>query len=196
MDAYLHAIVSNYDKVFRQLHLFNLAQKQLLQAICDGASEGDLREYLDSTLLKITDGANEEEGDFAELTLQELESGKARMGPESPDMLARGRVYEKALGEAKLNTRLTKFLVMELEKDANLIDYLSLNLPVRRLKIASWAATCNFVHMVMALIHCEDGVDPRFLIRVLSIAVEFGYVELVKRLTELEEVDVNCGGSV
>jgi hypothetical protein len=196
MDAYLHAIVSNYDKLFRQLHLFNLAQKQLLQAICDDASEGDLRAHLDSTLLKITDGANEEEGDFAELTWEEQNSGKARLGPESPDMLAQGRVYEKALGEARLNTRLKKFLVMELEKDVNLIDYLSLNLAeVRRVKIASWAATCNFVHMVMALIHCEDGVDREFLIRVLSIAVEFGYVELVKRLTELEEVDVNAGSS-
>jgi len=35
MDAYLRATVSNYDKLFRQLELFNLAQKQLLQAICE-----------------------------------------------------------------------------------------------------------------------------------------------------------------
>jgi hypothetical protein len=109
-------------------------------------------------------------------------------------MLARGRVYEKALGEARHNTRIEKFLVMELEKDASLTDYLSLNLPkVRRLKIACWAATCNFVHMVIALIHWRDEGDRKFLYRVLTIAVEFGYVELVKRLTELEEFDVNRG---
>jgi hypothetical protein len=120
MDAYLHAIVSNYDILFRQLHLFNLSQKQLLQAICDDASEADLRAHLDSTLLKITYGANEEEGDFAEFTREERKNGKARLGPESPDMLARGRVYEKALGKARHNTRIEKFLVMELEKDTNL----------------------------------------------------------------------------
>jgi hypothetical protein len=63
MDAYLFAIVRNSDK----LHLFNIFQKQLLQGICDEVSEADLRAHLDSTLLKITDGANEE-GDFAEFT--------------------------------------------------------------------------------------------------------------------------------
>ncbi len=188
MDAYLHAIVSNYDKLFRELHLFNHAQKQLLQAICDDASEADLRAHLDSTLLKITDGANEEQGDFAKFTWQERVNGKARMGPESPDMLARGRVYEKALGEARPNIRIEKFLVTELEKDANLTDYLSLNLPeVCHLKIACWAATCHLVHMVMALINCRGKVDRKFLYRVLKIAVEFGYVELVERLAELVE---------
>jgi hypothetical protein len=111
-------------------------------------------------------------------------------------MLARGRVYEKALGEARNNPRIDKFLVMELEKDANLIDYLSLNLPeVRRRKIACWATTCNFVNMVMALIHWRDVGDRKFLRQVLTIAVEFGYVELVKRLTELEEVDLNEGNA-
>ncbi|KAH9572940.1 hypothetical protein CY35_02G178200 [Sphagnum magellanicum] len=194
MDTYLQAIVSNYDELFGQLHLFNVAQKQLLQAIYHDASEDVLRAHLDSTLLNITDGANEEQGDFAEFTSEDRKNGKARLAPESPDMLARGRVYEKALGEARHNTRIEKFLVMELQKDANLTDYLSLNLPeVRRLKIACWAATCNFVHMVMALIHCRDEGDRGFLYRVLTIAVEFGYVELVKRLTELEEFDVNRG---
>jgi len=194
MDAYLQAIVSNSDELFGELHLFNVAQKQLLQAIYHDTSEDVLRAHLDSTLLSITDGANEEQGDFAELSREERGNGKARLGPESPDMLARGRVYEKALGEARHKTRIEKFLVMELEKDANLTDYLSLNVPeVRRLKIACWAATCNFVHMVMALIHFRDEGDCEFLYRVLTIAVEFGYVELVKRLTELEKYDVNRG---
>ncbi|KAH9572945.1 hypothetical protein CY35_02G178700 [Sphagnum magellanicum] len=195
IDAYPQAIVSNYDEPFGQLHLFNVAQKQLLQAICDGASDAGLRSHLHSTLLKITDGANEEQGDFAELSREERENGKARLSPESPDMLARGRVYEKALGGARHKPRIEKFLVMELEKDANLTEYLSLNLPKgRRLKIARWAATCNFVHMVMALIHySRDEGDREFLYRVLTIAVELGYVELVKRLTELEEFDVNRG---
>jgi len=194
IDAYPQAIVSNYDEPFGQLHLFNVAKKQLLQAICDGASDADLRSHLHSTLLKITDGANEEQGDFAELSREERENGKARLSPESPDMLARGRVYEKALGGARHKPRIEKFLVMELEKDANLTEYLSLNVPeVRRLKISYWAATCNFVRMVMALIHFRHEGDREFLYRVLTIAVEFGYVELVKRLTELEEFDVNRG---
>jgi len=199
MDAYLHAIVSNYDKLFRQLDLFNFAQKQLLQAICDGASDADLRSHLHSTLLKITDGANEE-GDFAELTWQERKSGKARPGPESPKMLARGRVYEKALGEARLNTRVQKFLVMELENDGYLTNYLSLNLPEARcLKIGYWAAACNFVYMVMALIKWRDLANRRrggygkFLQRVVTIAVEFDYVVLVERLTELKEFSLLRG---
>jgi ankyrin repeat protein len=193
IDAYPQAIVSNCDEL-SGLDSFNVAQKQLLQAICDGASDADLRSHLHSTLLKITDGANEEEGDFAEFSWKERENGKVRPGPESPDMLARGRVYEKALGEARHNPRIEKFLVMELGKDANLTDYLSLNLQeVRRLKIACWAATCNFAHMVMALIHWRDEGDRGFFYRVLTIAVEFGYVELVKRLTELDGFDVNRG---
>ncbi|CAK9269408.1 unnamed protein product [Sphagnum jensenii] len=192
MDAYLHAVVSYYDELFGHLHWFNLAQKQLLQAICDDASEADLRARLDSTLLEITDGANEDQGDFAKLTWEERENGKVKLGPESPDVLARGRVYDKALGEARNNIRIEKFLVMELEKDPNLTDYLSLNLPeVRRLKIACWAATCNLVHMVMGLINCRGEGDKlqkdKFLYRVLNIAVEFGYVELVERLAELVE---------
>jgi ankyrin repeat protein len=192
IDAYPQAIVSNCDEL-SGLDSFNVAQKQLLQAICDGASDADLRSHLHSTLLKITDGANEEQGDFAELSREERENGKARLSPESPDMLARGRVYEKALGGARHKPRIEKFLVMELEKDAT--EYLSLNLPKgRRLKIARWAATCNFVHMVMALIHySRDEGDREFLYRVLTIAVELGYVDLVKRLTELEEFDVNRG---
>jgi hypothetical protein len=144
MDAYLHAILRNYDELFGQLHLFNLAQKQLLQAICDDACEADLRAYLHYTLGNITDGANEEQRDFSR---ESRWNQNARFGPESPDMLARGRVYEKALGEARHNTRIEKFLVLEVEKDANLTDYLSLKLrKVRRLKLACWAATCNFVH--------------------------------------------------
>ncbi|CAK9872133.1 unnamed protein product [Sphagnum jensenii] len=188
MDAYLHAIVSYYDELFGHLHWFNLAQKQLFQAICDDASEADLRARLDSTLLDITDGANEEQGDFAELSWEEQWNGKAKLGPELPDVLARGRVYDKALGEARHNIRIEKFLVMQLEKDANLTDYLSLNLPeVRCIKIACWAATCNLVHMVMGLINCRGEGDRKFLYRVLDIAVEFGYVELVERLAELAE---------
>jgi ankyrin repeat protein len=44
--------------------------------------------------------------------------------------------------------------------------------------------------MVMALIHCRNEGGRGFLDRVLKIAVELGYVELVKRLIEL---DVNRG---
>jgi hypothetical protein len=51
IDAYPQAIVSNCDEPSGQLHSFNVTQKQLLQAIS----------HLESTLLKITDGANEVE---------------------------------------------------------------------------------------------------------------------------------------
>jgi len=194
IDAHPPTIPRKNEELFVQLRLFNVAQRQFLQAISDDASEADLRAHLDSTLVNITDGANEEEGDLKELTMEERAHGRVRLEPELRDMLPRGRVYEKALGEARNNTRIEKFLLTELERDANLADYLSLNLPdSRRLKIACWAATCNFVHMVMALIHCRDEGDREFFYRVLTIAVEFGYVELVERLTDQEEFDVNRG---
>jgi hypothetical protein len=142
----------------------------------------------------MTDGANKEPEDSRELTTEEKAHGKARLQPDLLHMLRRGGVYEKALQEARNNTRIEKFLLTELETDANLAEYLSLNLPdSRRLKIACWAAKCNFVHMVMALIHCRDEGDRDFVYRVLTIAVEFGCVELVERLTDREEFDVNRG---
>ncbi len=64
MDAYLFAIACNYDK-FRLLDLnASDVEKRLLQSIRDDADEADLKEYLTSTLLKITDEANEESGKF------------------------------------------------------------------------------------------------------------------------------------
>jgi len=169
----------------------NDAQRQLLQAIRDDASEADLRAHLHNTLVNITDGGNEEQGNFTETTAH----GEVRLEPELRDMRPRGRVYEKALEGGRNNTRIEKFLLTELERDANLAEYfLSLNLPdSRRLKIAWWAVKCNFVHIVMALIHYRDEGDRDFVYRVLTIAVEFGYVELVKRLTDREGFDVNGG---
>ncbi len=64
MDAYLFAIACKYDK-FRLLDLnASDVEKLLLQSIRDDADEADLKEYLTSTLLKITDEANEENGKF------------------------------------------------------------------------------------------------------------------------------------
>ncbi|KAH8972070.1 hypothetical protein BDL97_02G175200 [Sphagnum fallax] len=49
--------------------------------------------------------------------------------------------------------------------------------------------------MVMGLLNCRGEGDRKFfLYRVLNIAVEFGYVELVERLVEL--VDAELGGKV
>jgi hypothetical protein len=149
-----------HPELSRLLGSCNVAQGRLTKAIRHDAREAKLRAHLHSTLRNITDGANEEQG-------EERENGQASLGPESPEMLARCRVYEKALGEARRNPRIEKFLVMELEKDADLTDYLSLNLP-------------------------KEG-DREFLYRVLTIAVELGYVELVKRLSKLEQFDVNRG---
>ncbi|CAM6069020.1 unnamed protein product [Sphagnum tenellum] len=121
---------------------------QLLQVIRDDASEEDLTAHLHNTLENITDGGNEEQGN-----------------PALRDMLPRRRVYEKALEEARNNMRIKMFLLTKLERDANLAEYLSQNLP--------------------------DSLD--FLYRVLAIAVEFGYVELVKLLAGREGFDVNGG---
>ncbi len=192
-DAHSLTMPRNNEELVVQL-LFNVAQRQFLQAISDNASEAVLREYLSNTLRHMTDGANEEEEDLRELTTEERAHGKARLEPELRDMLPRGRVYEKALEKARNNTRIEKLLLTELERDVNLADYLSLNLPdSRRLKIACWAATCNFVHMVVALLHCRDEGDREFCQRVLKIAVEYGYVELVERIPDQEEFAVNRG---
>jgi hypothetical protein len=177
-----------------ELDLFNVAQRQFLQAISVNASEADLKASLDYTLRNITDGANEEEEDLRELTIEERAHGRVRLEPELRVLLPRGRVYEKALERARNDTRVEKFLLMELERDADLVEYLSLNLPnSRRRKIAFWAATCNFVHMVVALLHYRDQGDREFCHRVLKIAVEYGYVELVERIPDQEEFAVNRG---
>ncbi len=58
---------------------------------------------------------------------------------ESPDVLAAGRVYEKAFREARHDTGVLaeKFLVLELEKDTRVTEYLSSKLPtIQCLKIA------------------------------------------------------------
>ncbi|CAK9269410.1 unnamed protein product [Sphagnum jensenii] len=194
IDAHPLTMPRNNEELVVQIRLFNDAQRQLLQAIRDDASEADLRAHLDNTLVNITDGGNEEQGNFTEITIEDPAHGEVRLEPELRDMRPRGRVYEKALEGGSNNTRIEKFLLTELERDANLAEYLSLNLPdSRRLKIACWAAKCNFVHMVMALMHYRDEGDRDFVYRVLTIAVEFGYVELVQRLTDREEFDVNGG---
>jgi hypothetical protein len=64
IDAHPPTIPRKNEELFVQLRLFNVAQRQFLQAISDDASEADLRAHLDSTLVNITDGANEEEGDL------------------------------------------------------------------------------------------------------------------------------------
>jgi len=64
MDAYLFAIVCNYDKLRLLDHNASDVEKLLLRSIRDDADEADFKEYLTSTLLKITDEANEENGKF------------------------------------------------------------------------------------------------------------------------------------
>ncbi|CAK9872120.1 unnamed protein product [Sphagnum jensenii] len=165
IDAHPLTVPRNNEEPVVQLRLFNDAQRQLLQAIGDDASEADLRAHLNSTLVNITDGGNEEQGNFTEITMEDPAHGRVRREPALRDMLPRSRVYEKALEEARNNTRIKMFLLTELERDANLAEYLSQNLP--------------------------DSRD--FVYRVLIIAVEFGYVKLVKRLTDREGFDVNGG---
>jgi hypothetical protein len=115
MDAYLFAIACSYDK-FRLLDLnASDVEKLLLQSIRDDADEADLKEYLTSTLLKITDEANEENGKFTNDSVTHGQQNKMKpLKLESPDVLAPGRVYEKAFREARHDTGVLaeKFLVL------------------------------------------------------------------------------------
>jgi ankyrin repeat protein len=187
IDAHPLTMPRNNEELDVHLRLFNDAQRHLLKAIRDDGSEADLRADLNSTLVNITDGGNEEQVNFI---IEYPAHGRVRL---EPGLRPRGRVYEKALEEARDNKRIEKFLLTELERDP-VAECLSLNLPDSRgLKIACWASMWNFVHIVMALIHCRDQGGRHFVYTVLTIAVQCGHVELVKRLTDREEFDVNGG---
>jgi hypothetical protein len=119
MDAYLFAIACSYDKFRLHLNASDV-EKLLLQSIGDDADEAELKEYLTSTLLKITDEANEENGKFTNDSVTHGQQNKMKpLKLESPDVLAPGRVYEKAFREARHDTGVLaeKFFVLELEKD-------------------------------------------------------------------------------
>jgi hypothetical protein len=88
----------------------------------------------------------------------------------------------------------------ELEIDEQLATYLRAETFCR--KISCWVARCNMVNIAMALVRRKIAMaqvagkpDP-LPEEVLAIAVEYGHVQLVERLTKLQPgVDINRGRS-
>ncbi|CAK9233044.1 unnamed protein product [Sphagnum troendelagicum] len=164
-------------------------EEPLPQAIRDQRSEDDLRSYLNSIFEKIGDGADEAKnakyGEIEELGV-------------SPGLARRGRVYNKALGEAKEGSAIEASLLRTLEIDEQLATCLRAGTSCR--KISCWAARYNMVNIAMALVRRNIAMalvagkpDP-LPEEVLAIAVEYGHVQLVERLTKLQHgVDVNRG---
>jgi ankyrin repeat protein len=166
-------------------------EEALLQAIRDQRSEEDLGSYLNSTFEKIGDGADEaknaKDGELEELGV-------------SPGLARRGRVYDKALGEAKEGSAIEAFLLRTLDIDEQLATCLRAGTSCR--KISCWAARYNLVNIAMALVRRNIAMalvgrkpDP-LPEEVLAIAVEYRHVQLVERLTKLQHgLDVNRGRS-
>jgi hypothetical protein len=116
-------------------------EELLLQAIRDQRSEDDLRSYLNSIFEKIGDGADEaknaKDGEIEELGV-------------SPGLARRGRVYNKALGEAKEGSTIEAFLLRTIDFDEQLATRLRAGASCR--EIRCWAARYNMVNIAMALV--------------------------------------------
>jgi len=163
-------------------------EEPLLQAIRDQRSEDDLGSYLNSTFQKIADGADE---------AKNAKDGETEELGVSPGLARRGRVYDKALGAAKEGSAIEAFLLRTLDIDAT-----CLREGTSCRKISCWAARYNMVNIAMALVRrniakaLEDRKPDPLPEEVLAIAVEYGHVQLVERLTKLQHgVDVNRGRS-
>ncbi|KAH9540470.1 hypothetical protein CY35_14G006900 [Sphagnum magellanicum] len=167
-----------------QLSRSNVPEEQLLQKIRDGASAEVLESYLNMTFQKISDGVDVEinrELATASPDEQRNEGDKRRA-------LARARVYDKALGEAKDGTPIEEFLVKKLSIDECWLS------GEHCAMVDCSAARWNMVNIVLAFIRWRDAVeDGRFLLKeeLLAVAVEYGHVELVQHLTKMHDVNVN-----
>jgi hypothetical protein len=182
----------HYDKRLRprsliryyEEHRSNDPDEQLLQKIRDGVSEEVLESDLNLTFQKISDGVDVEinrELATASPDEQRNEGGKRRA-------LARARVYDKALGEAKDGKRIQEFLVKKLSTDE------CLQRGGQCKMVDCSAVRWNMVNIVLALIRWRRAVeDGRFLQKeeLLTIAVQYGHVELVKQLTKMPDVNIN-----
>jgi ankyrin repeat protein len=183
-----------YDKLLRPRSLIryyehrsrlsrsNDPEEQLLQKIRDGASEQVLKSYLNTTLQNISDGGDVEiKGELASVSVdQQRNEGDKRCAK------ARALVYDKALGEAKDGTPIEEFLVKKLSKD----EYLQEGGQCVDCSAVRW----NLVNIVLALIRWRGAAeDGRILQKevLLSIAVQYGHVELVKQLTKMRDVNIN-----
>jgi hypothetical protein len=178
--------VSTLQCYSEQLSRSNDPEEQLLKKIRDGASEKVLESYLNMTFQKISEGVDEEiNGELASVSLDEQrnEGDKKRA-------LARARVYDKALGEAKDGTPIEEFLVKKVRTDE------CLQRGGHCVRVDCSAVRWNMVNIVLALIRWRGPADRNFFLQkheLLAIAIEYGHVELVKHLTKMQDVDINIG---
>jgi len=159
-------------------------EEQLLQKIRDGASEEVLESYLNMTFQNIYDGGDVEiNGELASVSIDEqINEGDKRCAK------ARALVYDKALGEAKDRTRIEEFLVKKFSTDECLQRGGQCEM------VDCSAVRWNMVNIVLALIRWRGAAeDGRFLQKgeLLTIAVQYGHVELVNQLTKMQDVDIN-----
>jgi hypothetical protein len=136
--------------------------------------------------------------DPAEQRLQAiLNSETVKLGV-NPGLDRRLSVYDKALGAAEEGSTTEAFLLRTLRIDEQLATCLKAETSCH--KISCWAARYNMVNVAMALVRrniarVTEKPDP-LQEEVLAIAVEYGHVQLVERLTKLQPgVDVNRGRS-
>jgi hypothetical protein len=182
----------HYDKLLRprsliryyEEHRSNDPDEQLLQKIRDGVSEEVLESDLNMTFQKISDGVDVEiNGELATASPDEQRNeGDKRRAK------ARAVVYDKALGEAKDGTPIEKFLVKTLSTDGCLQRGGDCEM------VDCSAVRWNMVNIVLALIRWRGAAeDGRFLQKeeLLTIAVQYGHVELVKQLTKMQDVHIN-----
>ncbi|CAM6040373.1 unnamed protein product [Sphagnum compactum] len=164
-------------------------EEQLLQAIRRGATAGEVESYLNLTFQKISLGIDEEiNGELASASLDEQrnEGDKKRA-------LARARVYDKALGEAKDDTPIEEFLLKKLSTDK------CLQRGRHCAMVDCSAVRWNMVNIVLALIRWRDAAQDGRVLRneeLLAIAVEYGHVRLVQHLTKMSDVNVNRSSGV
>jgi ankyrin repeat protein len=167
--------VSTLQCYSEQLSRSNDPEEQLLQKIRDGASEEVLESYLNMTFQNISDGDVEINGKLASVSIDEQRNeGDKRCAK------ARALVYDKAFKEAQDGTPIEKFLVKKLSTDE------CLQRGGHCKVVACSAVRWNMVNIVLALLRWSI-----VKVELLTIAVQYGHVELVKQLTKFQNVDVN-----
>jgi len=179
------SLIRYYEELSR-LSRSNDPEEQLLQDIRDGASEEVFESYLNMTFQKISDGGDVQiNRELASSSFDEQRNeGDKRCA------LARARVYDKALGEAKDSTPIEEFLVKKLRTD----DCLQKGGHCEMVDCS--AVRWNMVNIVLASIRWRDA-GGRVLRNeeLLAIAVEYGHVRLVQHLTKMSDVDVNISSN-
>ncbi|CAK9863761.1 unnamed protein product [Sphagnum jensenii] len=180
--------VSTLQRYSEQLSRSNDPEEQLLQKIRDGASVEVLESHLNLTFQNISDRIDVEIN--LDLAFETLDTqGKER---DRRCALARGWIYDKALGEAKDDTPIKEFLVRKLRTD----DCLQKggHCPMVDCSAARW----NMVNIVLASIRWRHAAEGGRVLRkeeLLAIAIEYGHVELVQHLTKMQDVDVNISSN-